>query len=257
MTATYPDRVDDAAARPHPLDYAPPRRRRFGGAGAVAAVSLALPIFGSVATVVAAPFVAPWLRAQGAAGVLFFVVTFMLLGAVAVAPTYSTSVIAGWTFGFRVGWAAVMVATVVGAMLCYAAARRAAGARVAAAFHDHPKWELVRRALVDARGTRTLWLVVLLRLSPVLPFGTTNVLLATTGVRPLTYALGTLLGLAPRTGVIAAAAAGAERLDLTVADSWWLLAAGTVATAACIVTLAVVGKRALDRATREAPPRES
>ena len=245
--------MDDAAVRPQPLDYASPRHRRFGGAGPVAAVSLALPILGSVATVAAAPFVAPWLRAQGAAGVVYFVVTLMLLGAVAVAPTYSTSVVAGWTFGFGAGWAAVMIATVAGATLCYAAARRAAGARVASAFRDHPKWEVVRRALVEARGTRTLWLIVLLRLSPVLPFGTTNVLLATTGVRPATYAVGTLLGLAPRTGVIAAAAAGAERLDLTVADSWWLLAAGAIATAACIVTFAVIGKRALDRATRETP----
>jgi uncharacterized membrane protein YdjX (TVP38/TMEM64 family) len=241
--------VDDAAAPSEPpIDAASPRGP--ARVAPVAIASLALPVTGSVVTVSAAPFVAPWLRAQGPAGVVYFVVAFAVLGAVAVAPTYSTSVIAGWTFGFRVGWAAVMLATTIGAILCYATARRVAGARVAAAFGDHPRWEVVRRALVEARGSKTLWLVVLLRVSPVLPFGTTNVLLATTRVPLTTYILGTLLGLAPRTGLITAAAAEAERLDLSAADSWWLLAAGAAATGLCIVTFAVLGKRALDRATR-------
>jgi uncharacterized membrane protein YdjX (TVP38/TMEM64 family) len=216
----------------------------------VALVATGLSVLGSVATVTAAPVVAPWLREQGPAGVAYFVAAFAALGAVALAPTYSTSIVAGWTFGFGVGFPVVLAGTVAGAALCYGTARWAAGARVAAAFAAHPRWEVVRRAFVEAGAVKTLWLVVLLRLSPVLPFGTTNVLLSTTRVPLGTYVLGTLLGLAPRTGLIALAAAGAEQLDLRAADSWWLLAAGAVATVACIVTFAVLGKRALDRATR-------
>jgi uncharacterized membrane protein YdjX (TVP38/TMEM64 family) len=218
----------------------------------VAIVATVWPIVGTVVTASAAPFLAPWLRAQGPAGLAYFVAAIAVLGAVAFAPTYATSVVAGWTFGFRAGFPAVLAGTVVGAAACYAVARRVAGERVAATFHDHPKWEHVRRALVESGASKTLWLVALLRLSPVLPFGTTNVLLATTGVRVPTYVAGTLLGLAPRTGLVTLAAAGAGRLDLSLAESWPAVALGMSATALCIVLFAVAGKRALDRATRTA-----
>lgn len=240
--------ADDAAARTASLaNNAQPRG--LGRAGPVAVFATAWPILGSVTTAASAPILAPWLRAQGAAGVGYFAAAIALLGAVAFAPTYATAVVAGWTFGFRVGFPAVLAGTLLGAAVCHAAARRVAGPRVAATFRDHPRWEVVRRALVEASPLKTLWLVLLLRLSPVLPFGTTNILLATTGVRLPTYLAGTLLGLAPRTALVTLAAAGAERLDLGAARSWPLLALGVAATAGCIVLFAVFGKRALSRAT--------
>lgn len=218
----------------------------------MAVIATVWPILGSVVVVSVAPFVAPSLRAQGPAGVGYFVAALAVLGAVAFAPTYTTAAVAGWTFGFRVGFPALIAATLIGATLCYAIARRLAGARVTATFEAHPKWELVRRALAEASRPKTLWLVTLLRLSPVLPFGTTNVLLATTRVPFTVYVAGTLLGLAPRVALVTLAAAGTERLDLSAAESWPLLGLGIGATAMCIVVFAVVGRRALDRATRQA-----
>ena len=205
---------------------------------------------GSLATIAAGAFVAGWLRAQGPVGALYFVIAFALLGALTLAPTYTTSVIAGWTFGFTLGFAAVAVATVSGAVLSFLGARWLARARVREAFRDHPRWEVVRRALLEESPLKTLWIVFLLRLSPVLPFGTTNVLLATTGVPLPIYVVGTLLGLLPRTGLVALAAAGSQQLDFDSAKSWWLLALGVTATALGIFVMAVIGKHALERATR-------
>lgn len=233
---------------------AAPQRPGLGRAAPVALIGTVWPILGSVTTALAAPLLAPWLRTQGPAGVAYFVAAVALLGAVAFAPTYATAVVAGWTFGFRIGFPAMLAGTLVGATLCHATARCVAAERVASTFRVNPKWEVVRRALVEANLLKTLWLVMLLRLSPVLPFGTTNILLSTTGVRLPVYVLGTLIGLAPRTGVVTLAAAGAERLDLTAAQSWPLLISGVVATALCIVMFAVFGKRALDRATRKPLP---
>jgi uncharacterized membrane protein YdjX (TVP38/TMEM64 family) len=122
------------------------------------------------------------------------------------------------------------------------------------AFGQHPRWEVVRRALLEESRFKTLWIVFLLRLSPVLPFGTTNVLLATTGVRFDLYVLGTLLGLMPRTGLVALAAAGAEKLDFDAAESWWLLLGGLAATAVGITAMAIIGRRALHRATAVSVP---
>ena len=231
----------------------PPSRVRaaLGRSGPVALFAIVLPVSGSLAAVAAGPLIAPWLRGQGWWGVGLFTVTFIVLGGLALAPTYSTSLIAGWTFGFRVGFPAVVIGTVGGAVLGYLLARRVAQERVNSTFAEHPKWEVVRRALAEERPLKTLWIVFLLRLSPVLPFGTTNILMATTGVPLMIYFVGTLLGLMPRLGLVALAAAGAENLDFATAESWWMLAGGLVATGICIVVLAVIGRHALERATRK------
>jgi uncharacterized membrane protein YdjX (TVP38/TMEM64 family) len=211
------------------------------------------PIIGSVTVVSLAPFVAPWLRSQGTTGVAYFVAALAAIGVVAFAPTNVTAVLAGWLFGFPAAALAFLGATIVGAAGCYAVARAVAGGRVTATFADHPRWELVRRALVEAGMLKALWLVTLLRLSPVLPFGTTNVLLATTRVPIGTYVAGTLLGLAPRAAVITFAAAKTEQLDLSAGGGWPLLAMGIAGTALCIVVLAVLGRRALNRAVPGTP----
>lgn len=249
-----PHDVGAPPAPPRDARHSPRPFRRFiqkiGPAGPVALIATVLPIAGSIGVLTLGPLAAYWLRGHGTGGAVVFTLSFMFLGAVALAPTYTTSMIAGWAFGFRVGFPAVLIGTVGGALLCYVAARRLAADRVASSFEHHPKWEVVRRALVEETAGKTLWIVFLLRLSPVLPFGTTNVLLATTRVRVWIYTLGTILGLVPRLGLVAMAAAGAERLDFASADSWWMLAGGLLATGLFILVMAVVGKRALDRATR-------
>ena len=216
----------------------------------MAFIATGLPILGSVVTVAVGPFVAHWLRAQGWLGVVYFTVAFAVAGALTLAPTYTTSVIAGWTFGFARGFPAIVVGTVGGATLCFLGARWLAMERVAETFREHPKWDLVRRALLEENRWKTLWIVFLMRLSPILPFGTTNVLLSTAGVRLNLYVIGTLLGLMPRTGLVALAAASAERLDFNTAEGGGMVIAGLGATGICIVLMALIGKRALERATR-------
>lgn len=230
----------------------PTPSRGLGRATPVAVFATVIPILGSILTVAVAPFIAQWLREQGWLGVVYFTVVFAIAGTFTLATTYTTSVIAGWTFGFAKGFPAVIVGVVTGAIFCYLLSRRYAAGRVQEVFREHRKWDIVRRALLQESHLKTLWIVFLMRLSPVLPFGTTNVLLATTGVRLDLYVLGTVLGLLPRVGLVALAAAGAERLDLQSANSWWVLTAGLVATGICIVVMAVMGRRALDRATRDA-----
>lgn len=202
--------------------------------------------------VAAAPFLAVHFRGTGTTGWIIFVVGFALLGAMTLAPTYTTSIIAGWAFGFRAGFTAVMLGTVSGALLCYLLARKLAAVRVAETFGQHPKWEIVRAALVEGGVLKTLWIVFLLRLSPVLPFGTTNVLMATTRVPLTLYVTGTLLGLAPRLGLVALAAAGADQLDFNQKQSWVILILGVMGTIVCIIFLAMIGREALKRATADA-----
>ena len=248
--------ADAAAENPAPdtpADSPPapaPAHKGLGRAAPVAVVATALPIIGSLSVMALGPLMAYWLREQGIWGVFIFTVAFAILGALALAPTYTTSIMAGWTFGFALGFPAVVIGTVGGAVLCYISARKLAAERVHETFVHHPKWEVIRRALTEETPLKTLWIVFLMRLSPVLPFGTTNIMMATCGVPMPIYIVGTLLGLIPRLALIALAAAGAEHLDFSRGESWWLLIGGLAATAVAIFVMAVMGKHALERATR-------
>ncbi len=135
-------------------------------------------------------------------------------------------------------------------MLAYGIARRFAAERVRETYGSHPKWEIVRRALVSESRRRALWIVFLLRLSPVLPFGTTNVLLATSGMTPGLYLLGTVLGLVPRFGVVALAAASVEKYEMVGEGGWGMLIGSGIVTVAMIGVMIFLGRRALTRATK-------
>src|SRR5918993_5532153 len=143
-------------ATPAPAPAHP--RRGLGRAAPVAVFATVLPICGSLATVAVGPLVAPWLREQGFRGVVIFTVAFAVLGFLMLATTYSTSIIAGWTFGFAWGFPAVTIGTLVGAISCYLVAKWLAEERVGSVFGDHPKWDIVRRALMTDRPLNTLWI---------------------------------------------------------------------------------------------------
>jgi uncharacterized membrane protein YdjX (TVP38/TMEM64 family) len=215
----------------------------------IALFATIVPITGNLAMLAAAPFVVGAMRGTGSVGAAWFALGYAVLGAIAVAPTYTTSIVAGLAFGVILGFTSVFVGTLIGGTLCFLVARRVGADRVIEAFRNHERLDTVRRALVEDNAIKTLWIVFLLRLSPILPFGTTNILLATSGVRLPIFLGGTILGMIPRIGVIFFAAAGANQLDFKSQSSWWMLAAGIAATIVCIAVMALIGKRALDRAT--------
>src|SRR5207244_12233609 len=174
--------------------------------------------------------IAPWLRERRLFGMAVFVLAVTMLGGVALVPTFANSIVAGWSFKFPLGFPMVMLGLLGAAMVTYLLARRLSGHRVEALIAAHPKWEIVRQALLEKGFWRTVWLVVLIRLSPILPYETTSVLLAVTGVQVRAFALGTVLGIAPRTAAVVLAASRAARLDFHPTHSFWLVACGRAAT---------------------------
>src|SRR5688500_9643726 len=116
------DRLSSAQVKPATLEYERPRPglRRITP---VALFATVVPIVGNLLMLTAGPFIAVAMRGTGTAGAMWFALGYAFLGAIAVAPTYSTSMIAGWAFGVRDGFFAVLFGTVVGATLCYAVAR--------------------------------------------------------------------------------------------------------------------------------------
>lgn len=169
----------------------------------------------------------------------------------ALLPTHVLSLLCGWAFGLPAGLLVVLTAVTLGAPLGYVLSRRLAGPGVMAVISRNPRGAAVCEAIAQSSRPRAFVLVGLLRLSPVVPYGSTNVLAAVFAVPMLPFLLGTFLGLAPRAAAVVLLGAGLEQLDSETSVSPWLWGLGIAATVLALVVMSWAGKRALIRLSAE------
>jgi uncharacterized membrane protein YdjX (TVP38/TMEM64 family) len=109
----------------------------------------------------------------------------------------------------------------------------------------------VHGALLGRGFGRTVWLVALLRLSPVMPFAATNLLMAALGVRAAAFLAATAIGIAPRSIGVALVGAQLSELDWQAGKgSPWSTVLAVAATVAVVWWIGKVSGRALRRETR-------
>jgi uncharacterized membrane protein YdjX (TVP38/TMEM64 family) len=130
--------------------------------------------------------------AQLGAWAPFFFVLIYIVGSVLLAPSFFLTVAAGAIFGIWRGSVVVFVGASLGASAVYALVSPLANSRWLARITRDPRVAAVRTAVVG----EGVWLIFLLRLSPLIPFNILNYALALSGVRYRDYALG-FLGMIP------------------------------------------------------------
>jgi uncharacterized membrane protein YdjX (TVP38/TMEM64 family) len=172
---------------------------------------------------------------------------FGLAGGVALVPTYALSALCGWSFGAAVGLAASLAGFLSAALLGYGLGCLTDRGHTVAVLDATPKWRAVRLAMVKGGLGHEVLVVGLLRLAPIAPFSLTNVVMAAAQVRPLPYAIGTVLGMAPRTAVVVWAASRLSNVDAPLTQAPWLYAAGGVVTVLVVLALGWIGKKGLAR----------
>jgi uncharacterized membrane protein YdjX (TVP38/TMEM64 family) len=149
---------------------------------------------------------------------------------------------AGLLFGLLWGTVIVSVAATVAAALGFLIARHLARGRVQKLAKTNKRFGAIDGAIRE-KGWKV---VVLLRLSPLVPYSLSNYLYGLTSVRFGPYVLASWAGMLPGTvlyvylGVAGSAAAGRRS-----AGEWALLAAGLVATAAVTIILTQAARRKL------------
>lgn len=232
-------------ARPSLLARAYHFLRRLGPVGPLAVAASVLPGVGGLVLYGRLGVVAPWLRDHPSVGPVACAAAFAVAGGVALVPTYAMSALCGWSFGFAVGLTATLIGFLSAALVGYALGRAADGGRVLSVLGGMPKWRAIREALATGGFGKEVLVVGLVRLAPVAPFSLTNLVMAAAQVRLMPYALGTVLGMAPRTAVLVYAASRLATADDPLAEEPWLLAAGAVATVAVVLALGWVGKKGL------------
>ncbi|MBC7773002.1 MAG: VTT domain-containing protein [Pyrinomonadaceae bacterium] len=220
--------------------------RKLGPAGVLAVLWSVAPalcgflLLGNIAAL------SDWLKIDPTYGLLGYIAVFMVSAGLGLLPTYAQAILGGWVFGFAWGFPAALAGFAGGSLIGYFVARTVSKERVQKVIDQKPTWRAVREALVGQGFWKTFLLVSLVRLPPNSPFAVTNLLLSTTGVKLLPYTLGTMVGMAPRTGLAvglaaAGAATGAKDIQTFVTESkgnLWLIIGGFVVF---FVVLGIIG----------------
>jgi uncharacterized membrane protein YdjX (TVP38/TMEM64 family) len=226
--------------------------RELGPAAPWFVVAIAGPLLGSVLVATTVDIWRPWFD-----GGLGSALAFLVAGAVAAGgcllPTHVTSMVAGFVFGSSTGSVLAFLVAVLAAVFGYALWTPLVGERALRALADSPRGLAVHRVLLGAGSARAVQVIALLRLSPLLPFAATNLLLAAFGVRRPVFLLATMLGITPRVLAGALIGAGLAELDWNARSQPWLTVLAISATVAAVVVIGRLAARALRQAAAGAP----
>lgn len=224
--------------------------RGLGPAGPWFVVAAGGPVVGLLVLTATSTTWLPWFG-EGLDSVLVFWGLGAVMAGLCLVPTQVASLVAGYLFGAWLGTVLGLLVVLVAAIIGFQLWSRVVGSRVLDAIGNQPKAARVHRALLGRSTGRTIWLIALLRLSPVLPFAATNLLMAAFGVRGSVFLVATAIGAGPR--LIAVSLVGAElsELDWQAAGSWWATMVAIVATLLFLVVTSRIARNALRRETAE------
>jgi uncharacterized membrane protein YdjX (TVP38/TMEM64 family) len=197
-----------------------------------------------------------WVRGQGwwapfVFGAVYVAATVLFL------PGSVLTLAAGAIFGVVRGTIIVSIASTTGAALSFLIARYVLREWVTRRLATNARFTAIDHAI----GREGAKIVLLLRLSPVVPFNALNYLLGLTAVRFLTATLASWIGMLPATVVFvylgSAGRAGLAAASGASGETDWLklfvYGAGFVATLAVSVIVARIARRALRDVGADAP----
>jgi len=177
----------------------------------------------------------------GALGIALYIIVYALM-TMLLLPGSPLTLAAGLVYGVGTGFVVVLSGAVLGALGAFLVARYVARDWAAAKLEDSPRFKAIDRAIAHES-----WKVVLLtRLSPLMPFSLQNVFYGVTEIRFWDYAWATIIGIMP--GILLyvyiGAAGNAAADDTTTTLQWWLFGAGLLAT---LVVAILIGRKAKAR----------
>lgn len=207
---------------------------------------IVVPLLGAVVLVgTSERWLEPWMQLGLAPSIACFLLASSFLAGFSLVPTHAASLVAGMLFGAAGGSLLALVGIALGAVVSFSILRRLSGTRALELLANRPRARAVHRALLHGGSRRSVTLIALVRLSPIMPFAGTNLVLAASGIRLREFLLGSVVGLAPRIVAVAVAGAGLARLDLAQGADARLAVLGTAATLAALFLISAIARRAL------------
>jgi uncharacterized membrane protein YdjX (TVP38/TMEM64 family) len=187
-----------------------------------------------------------WVEGLGTAGIFLYVAAYVVV-AVLLGPSWLMTIGAGFIYGLLRGMAVVWVGATIGAAASFLIARHLARSRVERWARKNEKFAAIARATA-----RKGWkIVLLLRMSPLVPYTISNYLYGLTAIRFVPYVAASAIGMIPLVtlytyfGAAGRAAVGVERERSTW--EWVALGVGLVVTVFGAVMIARAAKRELEQ----------
>jgi len=192
-----------------------------------------------------------WLEELGLIGILAFILIY-ILATVLFLPGLILTIGAGFAFGLAWGFAGVSIGSTTGAACAFLIGRYFARDKVREMAADKPKFKSIDRAV----GEKGWKIVLLLRLSPLVPFNLQNYVYGLTAIRFWPYVAASWVGMMPGTllyvylgtagrEVVEAAARGEMERDPLQTT---FFAVGLVVTLIVTIYITRIAKRALAEA---------
>lgn len=220
---------------------------RHGRIGALTGWSVGVPVVGAATLLGTIHKLSPWLQSNETFGVAFFVFGMTIFAGLALLPTNVLGIVSGWAFSFPTGLAAMLVGICGAALLTYFIAQRLSGDRLQSIIERKPKARALRRALLQESLAQTILIVILLRLSPAMPFSMTNLLMAATNVPLPAFLVGTVFGMLPRSAAVVYFGSELSELNFSQPNELWMILPGIVATILAVGAIGLISKRALSK----------
>jgi uncharacterized membrane protein YdjX (TVP38/TMEM64 family) len=172
----------------------------------------------------------PPLQDGGLLSSLVLSVSAILLCGLSLIPTHAASLVMGLCLGAIAGPSLALCSIILASLLSFWLSKGLIGDQVTDALRQKPKADLIYQELLKRSGLRTIFLISLVRLSPVMPFAGTNVLMASAKVRTGEFLIGSTLGLAPRVALVALAGAELSSIDWSSSKDYRLIVLGVLST---------------------------
>lgn len=183
-----------------------------------------------------------WIEGLGVWGYVLFIGVYVL-ACLILAPGTPLTIAAGLIFGLAWGFAVVLIGATIGASLAFLVARYLVRDKVKSLLEGKPKFAAVEKAISEDG-----WKVVLLlRLSPLVPFNLQNYFFGVTEIKFWQYVASTFFGIMPGSllylyvGAAGHALSGGGKWG---AAQWSFFVAGLIAT---IVVAVIIGRKAKEK----------
>ncbi len=219
----------------------------FGVIGSMTGYTAVMPIVGSTFLMGSMYAAGPWLQTHWEIGVVIVIFAMTALAGVALIATNILGFVAGFAFEFPLGLMTYVFGIFGSSSVMFLLAKRFASRGLQPLLEQRPKLQAVQVALLNESPLRTLFILILIRLSPAIPFAATNFVVSAAGISFPMFALTTVVGMLPRAAAVVFVGASLAELDFDRPQEMWLIVLGIVATILAIAAISIVSRRTLHR----------
>ncbi|MCH2208855.1 MAG: VTT domain-containing protein [Lentisphaerales bacterium] len=187
----------------------------------------------------------PSLNTGDLSSLIYFLPAAVLLAGLSLVPTHALSLIAGLLYGSMQGSFIALSSIILASIISFKVTGKLVGDKAINSLTQRPQAHAVYKELLTHNLQRTLIIISLIRLSPIMPFAGTNVLLAAAKVRLSEFIIASAIGLAPRVILVVIAGAGLSQLDFSQKSSKELFVVGIIATILSLIIIGRIAQKAL------------